>query len=148
MELHLSYCAEFGISQAQIEATPESVACTAYARFVLDIGNSGDLLGLYVALAPCLLGYGEAARRVYGDRESKREGNRYWRWVENYVAGDYVEAVGKGREVIEEEARRVGVGAGGQRLEELVEVFARATRLEVGFWEEGAHTPVAGEEGG
>lgn len=143
MELHLSYCAEFGIGLEQIEATPESVACTAYARYVLDIGSAGDLLGLYVALAPCLLGYGQVARRLYNDPRSKREGNRYWRWVENYVAEDYEEAVVKGREVIEREAQRVGVGAGAARLEELVEIFARATRLEVGFWEEGAHTPVA-----
>lgn len=146
MELHLMYCAEFGITQAQIEKTPESVACTAYARYVLDIGSAGDLLGLYVALAPCLLGYGQAARRLYDDPTSKKEGNRYWRWVENYVAEDYCEAVVKGREVIEKEAQRIGVGAGSARLEELVEIFARATRLEVGFWEEGAHTPVAGTE--
>ena len=144
MELHLTYCGEFGVSRDMIEKTEESVACTAYARYVLDVGHAGDLLGLYVALAPCLLGYGEVARRLYRDPASKREGNRYWRWVENYVAEDYCEAVGKGREVIEREAERLGVGAGSARLEELVEVFARATRLEVGFWEEGAHTPVGG----
>lgn len=147
MELHLSYCADFGVSRAQIEATEESVACTAYARYVLDVGHAGDLLGLYVALAPCLLGYGQVARRLYDDPESRREGNPYWRWVENYVAEDYCEAVVMGREVIEREAERLGVGAGQARVEELVEIFARATRLEVGFWEEGAHTPVAGEGG-
>lgn len=147
MELHLSYCSSFGLSQSAIEATPESLATTAYARYVLDVGASGDLLGLYVALAPCLLGYGEVARRLYDDPESKREGNPYWRWVENYVAEDYGEAVEKGREVIEREAERLGVGAGHERVEELVGIFEMATRLEVGFWEEGAHEPVGGGGG-
>jgi thiaminase len=126
------------------------VACTAYARFVLDVGMQGDLLGLYVALAPCLLGYAEVAKRLKGweGRREGKDGTKYWRWVENYVAEDYLEAVVKGREVIEREVVRSGVAAGGERLEELVGVFARATRLEVGFWEEGAHTPVGGLAGG
>lgn len=142
MKLHLGYCVEFGISKVEIESTEESQACAAYSRFVLDVGASGDLLGLYVALAPCLLGYGEVARRVYDDPKSKREGNRYWRWVENYVAGDYVEAVRKGREALEGLARDSGVAAAeAGRLRELVEVFREATRMEVGFWEEGAHRP-------
>ena len=141
MQLHLGYCAEFGLTRAEIEATPESLACTSYSRYVLDVGAAGDLLGLYVALAPCLLGYGQVAARLHKDPKSKREGNRYWKWIENYVAEDYQEAVRKGREVIEREAERVGVGAGQGRLEELVEVFAMATQMEVGFWEFDAHTP-------
>lgn len=27
---------------------------------------------------------------------SGERGNRYWRWIENYVADDYTDAVGKG----------------------------------------------------
>ena len=146
MQLHLQYCSEFGITKQQIEGTRESVACQAYSRYILDIGAAGDLLGLYVALAPCLLGYGVVAQRLYDDPESKREGNVYWRWVENYVAEDYKEAVGKGRVVLEEEGRRQGVSWSEGRLEELVEVFREATRLEVGFWEEGAHLPNEDEE--
>lgn len=49
-----------------------------------------------MALAPCLLGYGAAAQRLYSNAESLREGNPYFKWIENYVAEDYVEAVRKG----------------------------------------------------
>lgn len=48
---------------------------------------------MQVALAPCLIGYGAIARRLYDDKDSLREGNRFWKWVENYVAEDYTEAV-------------------------------------------------------
>lgn len=44
-------------------------------------------------MAPCLLGYGMIARRLFDDPKTKREGNVYWNWIENYVADDYVEAV-------------------------------------------------------
>lgn len=65
----------------------------SWSRFVLDIGMSQDWLALQIALAPCLIGYGEIAKRLYADPKTKREGNIYWKWIENYVADDYVEAV-------------------------------------------------------
>lgn len=104
-----------------MEATEEKQACTAYTRYactrprlkrfrtsstdrrsyltdryVLDIGQSQDWLGLQVAIAPCLLGYGALAKMLHGDSRSIREGNHYWSWVENYVADDYVQAVKTG----------------------------------------------------
>ena len=75
----------------------ENMACTAYTRYVLDIGMSEDWIGLQLALAPCLLGYGVVARQLHADERSVRgETNRYWTWIENYVADDYVQAVKTG----------------------------------------------------
>ena len=65
-------------------------------RYVLDIGQSQDWFALQMALAPCLLGYGDIAKRLHGDPSTKREGNIYWKWVENYVADEYAEAVQAG----------------------------------------------------
>ena len=92
-KLHLEYCKEFGLSKVKIEKQKESLACVAYSRWVLDIGNSEDYLALQMSLASCLLGYGVAAQRLTSDPSTKREGNPYWKWVENYVAEDYQEAV-------------------------------------------------------
>jgi thiaminase len=93
MSLHLGYCAEFGLSKEDMLKVEESQACTAYTRFVLDTGSSDDWLALQVALAPCLIGYGVIAKRLYSDPKTLREGNRYWKWIENYAAEDYDEAV-------------------------------------------------------
>lgn len=70
-------------------------ACTAYTRFLLDIGHSQDLLALQVALAPCTLGYEAVAKMLFSHPDTKKgdEGNIYWAWIENYVADDYTEAV-------------------------------------------------------
>ncbi|KAK6822668.1 hypothetical protein PG987_014213 [Apiospora arundinis] len=131
MSLHIDYCASFGISKEQIEATEEHQACTAYTRYVLDVGMSSDWLALQVALAPCLSGYGAIGKALYESRDTKREGNTYFKWIANYVAEDYVEAVKTGRELMERHASGLNLG----QVEELVKVFIHGTKMEIGFWE-------------
>ncbi|OTB07131.1 hypothetical protein M426DRAFT_318161 [Hypoxylon sp. CI-4A] len=131
MKLHLDYCEGFGISREEIEATEEHQACTAYTRYVLDIGQSQDWLGLQVALAPCLLGYAAVAKQLHGDPRTKTEGNMYWKWILNYVAEDYAQSVRIGSELLERNA----VLQSPTRIEELVKIFIHATKMEIGFWE-------------
>ncbi|PWY73644.1 DNA polymerase alpha, catalytic subunit [Aspergillus heteromorphus CBS 117.55] len=131
--LHLDYCASFGLSKEEMEKTPETIACTAYSRYILDVGQSEDWLALQMALAPCLLGYGAIAQRLHADKDTLREGNRYWKWIENYVAEDYTEAVRLGSELLETHMRQVSPS----RVEELIKIFIRATELEISFWDMG-----------
>ncbi|KAI1375948.1 Phosphomethylpyrimidine kinase-domain-containing protein [Hypoxylon crocopeplum] len=124
MKLHLDYCQEFGISKKDIEATEEHQACTAYTRYVLDIGQSEDWLGLQVALAPCLLGYEAIAKQLHGDPRTRTEGNTYWRWILNYIAEDYAQAVQTGSTLMEKNA----VLQSPTRIEELAKIFIHATK--------------------
>ncbi|OJJ46706.1 hypothetical protein ASPZODRAFT_152142 [Penicilliopsis zonata CBS 506.65] len=94
--LHLDYCESFGLSKEEMERHPETEACTAYSRYILDVGQSDDWLALQMALAPCLIGYGAIAQRLYAEKTTLRTGNRYWKWIENYTADDYTEAVRTG----------------------------------------------------
>ncbi|KAE8151287.1 DNA polymerase alpha, catalytic subunit [Aspergillus avenaceus] len=135
--LHLDYCASFGLSKEEMEKTPETIACTAYSRYILDVGQSEDWLALQMALAPCLLGYGAIAQRLYTEQDTLREGNRYWKWIENYVAEDYTEAVRLGSELLEAHMREVSPS----RMEELIKIFIRATELEISFWDMGLGQP-------
>lgn len=125
MSLHLDYCASFGISKAEIEATEEQMACTAYTRYVLDIGQSGDWLGLQVALAPCLLGYRAIAEMLHADEKTVRQENTFYKWILNYVADDYVGAVKMGQELMERHA----LDQSQKRIEELVKIFIHATKV-------------------
>ncbi|KAL3435942.1 hypothetical protein BDV09DRAFT_184725 [Aspergillus tetrazonus] len=125
--LHIDYCASFGLSKEEMEKVPETTACTAYSRYILDVGQSEDWLALQVALAPCLVGYGAIAQRLHAEEKTLREGNRYWKWIENYVAEDYTEAVRLGSELLETHMRKVSLS----RMEELVKIFIKATELEV-----------------
>jgi len=73
-------------------------ACTAYSRYILDIGASEDWLALQIAMFPCLLGYHHIAQRLSAlqDPTAPKNANRYRQWIDNYIADDYTQAVGKG----------------------------------------------------
>ncbi|KAH6693965.1 phosphomethylpyrimidine kinase THI20 [Plectosphaerella plurivora] len=132
MSLHIDYCAGFGISVPEIESTEEKQACTAYTRYVLDVGQSEDWIALQMALAPCLLGYGAVAKQLHADTASVRgEGNKYWNWIENYVAEDYVGAVRIGSALLERHAALQSLSS----IERLVKIFIHGTKMEIGFWE-------------
>ena len=89
MPLHVSYCAGWGLSEAQMSAAPEAIETMAYTRFVLERGLAGDLLDLQVALAPCLVGYGESGERLLADPATRREGNPYDGWIAAYTSEAY-----------------------------------------------------------
>ena len=93
MPLHISYCAKWGLSEAQMETAPEAMETMAYTRFVLERGLAGDLLDLQAALAPCLMGYGEAAERLIRDPATRLDGNPYAEWIAAYTSDGYRAAV-------------------------------------------------------
>ncbi|KAJ5044936.1 trifunctional hydroxymethylpyrimidine kinase/phosphomethylpyrimidine kinase/thiaminase [Penicillium rubens] len=121
MALHIDYCASFGLSKQEMEGTPET------------IGQSEDWLALQMALAPCLIGYGAIAKRLYTGETTLRDGNTYWKWIENYVADDYTKAVQIGSALLEDHMQHVSPS----RMEELIKIFVRATELEIRFWDMG-----------
>ncbi|KAF4988407.1 hypothetical protein FGRMN_9790 [Fusarium graminum] len=131
LKLHTTYCESFGVSIDQIRATPEKQACTAYTRYVLDVGQNGDWLGLQMALAPCLLGYGAAAKMLHDHENTVREGNTYWAWIKNYNEEDYTDAVKLGSALLEKHIQLQSPS----RIEELVKIFIHALKMEIGFWE-------------
>ncbi|KAG9318059.1 hypothetical protein JVU11DRAFT_123 [Chiua virens] len=57
--MHVSFCAQFGVTLEELETTPESLATMAYGSFLIDTGVRGDTSSLLMALAACILGYGE-----------------------------------------------------------------------------------------
>ncbi|KAM5375093.1 hypothetical protein ACJA88_007758 [Fusarium oxysporum] len=124
LKLHTSYCESFGVSIEQIP-------CTAYTRYVLDVGQNGDWVGLQMALAPCLLGYGAAAKMLHDHEKTVREGNTYWAWIKNYNEEDYTDAVKLGSTLLEKHIQLQSPS----RIEELVQIFIHALKMEIGFWE-------------
>ncbi|KAF8923614.1 hypothetical protein BGZ58_002742 [Dissophora ornata] len=137
-KLHIGYCAKWGITYEDMINTPESMANVAYTRYVLDIGMTGDLLDLGLAIAPCLIGYGQIGNRLYNDPKTVRgEANPYWEWIANYHDKDYQTAVERGIANLERQCRTQQPSA--HRLERLEEIFRTATRLEASFWDMGLH---------
>ena len=134
MGLHVEYCAGWGLTEAEMEAAPEATATMAYTRYVLEKGLSGDLLDLHVALAPCIVGYGEIGARLANDPETKRDGNPYADWIDMYAGDEYQEvALGE----IAYLDRLAAERGGDARFQSLATTFRQATRLEADFWQMG-----------
>ncbi|MEH6403712.1 MAG: thiaminase II [Sneathiella sp.] len=134
MSLHVQYCAEWGITEAQMQAVEEAPENMAYTRYVLEKGLSGDILDLYVALAPCVMGYGEIGKRLMSSPATKKEGNPYSPWIEMYASDDYQDVMTASIEQIDKLAVSRFTEA---RFESLSKTFREASRLEAGFWQMG-----------
>ncbi|WP_420547674.1 thiaminase II [Curvivirga sp.] len=131
--LHLKYCAEWGIHEDELDDLEESTANMAYTRYVMECGMSGGLLELYVALAPCAIGYAEIGRRLASEQLTPNN-NPYADWVEMYSGKEYLAAVDDMITYLDELA---GDHLSKDREAELAKIFRNATRLEVGFWQMG-----------
>ncbi|MCE8023405.1 MULTISPECIES: thiaminase II [Halomonadaceae] len=132
--LHVGYCREWGISEAELAALPEARATMAYTRYVLDTGNRGDLLDLHVALAPCLVGYGEIANWLNArDATVRGSANPFEAWIAMYEGEEFQAAMQAELAWLDDRLADVTPA----RFDELVEVFRDATRLEIDFWQMG-----------
>jgi thiaminase (transcriptional activator TenA) len=134
MELHVTYCAQWGIARAEIEAVDEANATLAYTRFVIDAGLQGDVLDLAVALAPCALGYAEIAERLLADPATRRDGNPYAPWIDMYASPEFRDVARGTADFVD---RLWDARANRGRLDELATRFGRACRLEAAFWQMG-----------
>ena len=133
MDLHVKLCAGWGLSPRDLEQAPSAAETLAYTRYVLDAGMRGDLLSLKVALAPCVIGYAEIARRL-AKTDACLPTNPYRVWSVEYAGAPYQEIAAKARAHLDHLAT-LYVTPG--REAELIAIFMEATRLETDFWEMG-----------
>ncbi|BEI81496.1 hypothetical protein CcaverHIS002_0206560 [Cutaneotrichosporon cavernicola] len=118
--------------------SPESAASSAYARYVLDMANSGDVLDMLVAVLSCLIGYGEVGlwlKSRVATGETIEDGNPYKRWMDDYAGPDFIGAVRRGIATLEERVVREQPSAA--KVQRLSQIFAECTRLERAFWQMG-----------
>lgn len=136
MGLHVSTCQAAGIAEETLFEAEEEVANLAYTRFVMDAGLQGDFLDLMAALAPCVFGYAEIGLRL---RDKADPQTTYADWIATYADPGYqAVTVAAGQMLDKAVARRLGDDPTRTPRWPLLERrFAKATQLEVGFWDMG-----------
>ncbi|MEE2998284.1 MAG: thiaminase II [Pseudomonadota bacterium] len=130
MELHVKFCADWDLSEDEMEVLPEAFETMAYTRYVLEKGLSGDLLDLHVALAPCIIGYAEIGNSF----KSQIKNNPYGSWIEMYASDEY-QALAKAE--IRQLDNLMSTRGGEGRFKELSKIFNQSVRLEIDFWQMG-----------
>lgn len=141
MELHVRFCAGWGLTEADMDSVPEAVETTAYTRYVIDRGMAGDVLDLQVALAPCIVGYAEIGRTLRDDPSTMLDGNPYREWIDMYAGDEYGDVALDAVRFLDTLCAERG---GSERLDSLISTFTQATRLEAAFWDMGLAAKAAG----
>lgn len=135
IQLHINYCQEWDIQTQQLDQLEEGVATVAYTRFVLDTGQSGDLIDLLVALAPCALGYAQIGFRLNQDNHTLRDNNPYLVWIETYASTEFIESAIAQMAHLESLLKQLPDDS--PRWTKLNRIFSTATRMEAAFWQQG-----------
>lgn len=132
MEMHISFCAEWGISEETMESRPQGLATLAYTSFVLERGMAGDALDLHVALAPCVIGYAEIGEKLAASKIEDSGANPYQKWINMYAGDEYRQVAIDATNLLERISLDILTPT---RLRKLKHTFRQATLLETAFWD-------------
>ncbi|MCH8282029.1 MAG: thiaminase II [Chloroflexi bacterium] len=130
MELHRSYCAEFGITRDDLEATSPAPTTVGYTSFLLKVAHQGTFGEVVACLLPCLWGYWEIGDHLA--RRGEPEGAPlYSQWIQMYSSPEYSQLAQQMRDL----ANRVGQGASPAERVAMADVYLTSIRYEHQFWE-------------
>jgi len=132
---HIEYCQRWGLSEKEMEAEQEAFSTIAYTRYVLDTGMTGDLTDLYVALAPCALGYAEIGKNLLNDTSTIIKSNPYRSWIHLYSGDDVQSSARQSAQQLDINLADIPLDS--KRGIHLCKVFKTATRMEIAFWQQG-----------
>lgn len=129
MDLHRSYAAEFGISEALLEAGEMLPTTRGYTDFLARTAALGDFAELAAALLPCMWGYAEVAERLAA--RGRPPDDRYARWIDMYCSAEFRDLAGWARALTD----RAGEGGGDASREAALRAFTTSSRYELAFWQ-------------
>lgn len=130
MALHVSFCEDFGISEAELLATQPSPTTQAYTRFLLQVAYRGSIGEISSAILPCMWGYSEIGQMLY-DRGLPGEAPLYARWIEMYNSQEFADLAAQLREFLD----RIAENCGDDEIERMREAFLAGSRYEYMFWD-------------
>jgi thiaminase/transcriptional activator TenA len=129
MEMHRSYAAEFGITEADLESEEIAPVTRAYADFLIRTAAMGEFAELAAALLPCMWGFSEIGLRLA--RRGRPEEPRCAKWIETYSAPEFTRLAGWCRELVD----RLAADSGQAERDRMREAFLISSRYELAFWD-------------
>ncbi|MDA0770504.1 MAG: thiaminase II [Chloroflexi bacterium] len=130
MALHISFCKDFGITEAELRSTEPSPTTLAYTRHLLQTGYSADIGAIATSMLPCSWGYSEIGQMLSG-RGAPEGQPLYGRWIEMYNAPEFAELADWLRSFID----RTAESCGAAELKRMEQVFIASSQYEYMFWE-------------
>jgi thiaminase/transcriptional activator TenA len=129
MDLHRSYAAEFGIDEADLEATDPSPTTRAYTDFLVRVAAMGTFGDLVAALLPCMWGFNETGKRLAERGPPDHE--QYAAWIEMYAGEEFTELATWCKDLMDD----VAADATDAERERYTDLFRTSARYEYRFWD-------------
>ena len=126
--LHDGFMAEFGITKAQFENTPLSLACHHYVSFLQATAWSETFPVVLAALLPCYWIYAQVGNDIVEESVCEKKKKK---WVDTYVSDEFQQAVEKVLQTIDQLAEN----ADANTLEKMHAAYTRGAELEWLFWD-------------
>jgi len=129
MDLHRTYCAEFGISVAEMESEPRAPTTEGYTNLLLRVAATGDFAELLGALLPCMWGFHEIATWLAA--QGMPDEPRYRAWIEMYAGAEFGVLAQWCIDLLDDAC----TGLPRPALDRVCEAFLTSSRYELAFWE-------------
>ena len=130
MDLHRSYCAEFGITTVELETTLPSPTTVAYTSYLLNVAHQGSFPELVASLVPCQWGYWEIGDHLSRQGEPQ-DAPLYAQWIQMYTSPEFTELADSIRNLVNRLADR----SGPDEIEAMGNAYLTSLRFEYMFWE-------------
>ena len=130
MELHRGYCARFGISHAELEATRAAPTTVAYTAYLLRVASQGSFGELAASLLPCQWGYWEIGDHL--ERQgTPPQAPLYAEWVGMYSSHEFRDLALHLRSLTDD----LGSVASPAEQAAMEDAYVTSLRLEYQFWD-------------
>ena len=130
MDLHRGYCAQFGITEGELEATRASPTTLAYTNYLVAVAYNGSYPELAAAFLPCQWGYWEIGDHLARKGEPL-EAPLYSQWIRMYVSQEYKALADWARSL----ANRLADKADPGEIARMEQAYITSTRYEYLFWD-------------
>ena len=130
MDLHRRFCAEFGITCQELDATKPAPTTVAYTSFLLKVAYQGTFPELVASLLPCQWGYWEIGAHLAALGEPEHA-PLYSEWIRMYASPEFAALAQAMRSL----ADRVAEEPAGGQIAAMEEAYLTSLRFELGFWD-------------
>ena len=128
--MHRGYCAQFGISRDELEATRPAPTTVAYTSYLLRVASQGSFGELAASLLPCQWGYWEIGEHL-ARGGAPAHAPLYAEWVGMYSSDEFRDLALRLRTLTD------GLGSVASPAEQaaMEAAYATSLRLEYQFWD-------------
>jgi thiaminase/transcriptional activator TenA len=127
-ELHAGFLADFGLTPAEVEASPIAPTNQAYTSYLLASVYAGSFAEALAAVLPCYWIYAEVGAHLL---QRGSPDPLYQRWIDTYGGEEFAAVVQAVRDLTDQ----VGADLGEAELARVHQRFATTSRYEWMFWD-------------